>query len=79
MVVSAVYFNSEIDGQVNGTSTKRSPDSTFKPFIYGLAMDQSLIHPSSILKDALRALALTAQRILMGVIGPITATDALIR
>ena len=79
-VGSADYFNAAIDGQVNGTAAKRSPGSTLKPFIYGLAMDQSLIHPASILKDAPTSFGPYSPENFDGrFIGPITATDALIR
>lgn len=77
---SADYFNATIDGQVNGTAAKRSPGSTLKPFIYGLAMDQSLIHPASILKDAPTSFGPYSPENFDGhFIGPITATEALIR
>lgn len=80
LVGSADYFNVAIDGQVNGTEAKRSPGSTLKPFIYGLAMDQSLIHPASILKDAPTSFGPYSPENFDGrFIGPITATDALIR
>lgn len=80
LVGSADYFNAEIDGQVNGTAAKRSPGSTLKPFIYGLAMDQSLIHPASILKDAPTSFGPYSPENFDGrFIGPITAADALIR
>ncbi|MFC2135900.1 penicillin-binding protein 1C [Bacteroidota bacterium] len=49
---SADFFNDEIEGQVNGTRARRSPGSTLKPFIYALAIEQGLIHPMSMLKDA---------------------------
>src|SRR5207237_2845844 len=49
---SADYFNEHIDGQVNGVLAKRSPGSTLKPFIYGLALYQGLLHPRTILRDA---------------------------
>ncbi len=52
VVGSADYFDAEIEGQVNGTAAKRSPGSTLKPFIYGLALDQGLITPQTMLKDA---------------------------
>jgi len=48
---SADYFNDEIQGQVNGFASKRSPGSTLKPFIYALALEQGLIHPQKMLKD----------------------------
>ena len=80
LVGSADYFNADIDGQVNGTAAKRSPGSTLKPFIYGLAMDQSLIHPASILKDAPTSFGPYSPENFDGrFIGPVTATDALIR
>ena len=80
LVGSADYFNAEIFGQVNGTSAKRSPGSTLKPFIYALAMDQSLIHPASILKDTPTSFGpYTPENFDGRFIGPITAQDALIR
>ena len=80
MVGSADYFNAAIFGQVNGTDAKRSPGSTLKPFIYALAMDQSLIHPASILKDAPTSFGPYSPENFDGrFIGPITAADALIR
>ncbi|MBI9099900.1 MAG: penicillin-binding protein 1C, partial [Spirochaetaceae bacterium] len=51
-VGSAAYFDEEIHGQVNGNLAKRSPGSTLKPFIYAMAMDQGLIIPDTLLKDA---------------------------
>lgn len=51
-VGSADFFNDAIAGQVDGTRSRRSPGSTLKPFIYALAMDQGLIHPMTMLKDA---------------------------
>jgi len=50
-VGSADYFDDAIEGQVNGTTAKRSPGSTLKPFIYALAVEQGLIHPETMLKD----------------------------
>ena len=51
-VGSADYWNEAIDGQVNGVLAKRSPGSTLKPFIYALALDQGVLHPRTILRDA---------------------------
>ena len=80
MVGSANYFDATIFGQVNGTDAKRSPGSTLKPFIYALAMDQSLIHPASVLKDAPTSFGPYSPENFDGrFIGPITAADALIR
>ncbi|MDR1248139.1 MAG: penicillin-binding protein 1C [Treponema sp.] len=50
-VGSANFFDETIQGQVNGTASKRSPGSTLKPFIYALALEQGLIHPEKMLKD----------------------------
>jgi penicillin-binding protein 1C len=80
LVGSANYFDAEIEGQVNGTAAKRSPGSTLKPFIYGLAMDQSLIHPATVLKDAPTSFGPYSPENFDGrFIGPITAAEALIR
>lgn len=77
---SADYFNSAIDGQVNGTQAKRSPGSTLKPFIYALALDQGLLHPLTILKDAPTAYGPFNPENFDGrFVGPITAQDALVR
>jgi len=79
LVGSADYRNAEIDGQVNGILAKRSPGSTLKPFIYGLAFDQGLIHPQSILKDAPTAFGPFQPENFDGrFVGPISAHDALI-
>src|SRR5438046_141132 len=52
LVGSADFFNKDIAGQVNGTAAKRSPGSTLKPYIYALALDQGVLHPMTVLKDA---------------------------
>jgi penicillin-binding protein 1C len=79
LVGSANYFDSSIDGQVNGVLAKRSPGSTLKPFIYALAMDQGLIHTHSMLKDAPTAFGVYApENFDGGFVGPVSAHDALI-
>lgn len=50
-VGSADYADRQIQGMVDGLQALRSPGSALKPFIYGLAMDQGLIHPRSLLTD----------------------------
>ncbi len=76
---SADYFNVAIEGQVNGVIAKRSPGSTLKPFIYALAMDQGILHPGSILKDAPTDFGpYTPENFDGRFRGPITAEDALI-
>ncbi|MES2934336.1 MAG: penicillin-binding protein 1C [Pseudomonadota bacterium] len=80
LVGSANYFDRVIDGQVNGTRAKRSPGSTLKPFIYGLALDQGLLHPQTILKDAPTAFGPFSPENFDGrFVGPISAQDALVR
>jgi penicillin-binding protein 1C len=79
LVGSADFADSAIDGQVNGTTAKRSPGSTLKPFIYALAMDQGLIHTQSVLKDAPTFFGAYAPENFDGAfVGPISAHDALI-
>lgn len=79
LVGSANFFDASIDGQVNGTTAKRSPGSALKPFIYALAMDQGLIHTQSVLKDAPTAFGAYAPENFDGAfVGPISAHDALI-
>ncbi|MBQ4379316.1 MAG: penicillin-binding protein 1C [Treponema sp.] len=48
---SADYYSDAIEGQVNITTSRRSPGSTLKPFIYALALEQGLIHYDTMLKD----------------------------
>lgn len=80
MVGSADFRSAVIAGQVNGTLAKRSPGSALKPFIYALAIDQGLIHPLTVLKDAPTAFGSFSPENFDGrFVGPITATDALIR
>lgn len=80
MIGSADFFNDAIAGQVNGTHAKRSPGSTLKPFIYGLALDQGIIHPMSLLKDAPTAFGAFSPENFDGrFAGPVSAQDALIR
>lgn len=80
LVGSADFFSADISGQVNGTQAKRSPGSALKPFIYALAIDQGLIHPFTVLKDAPTSFGPFSPENFDGrFMGPITATDALIR
>ena len=78
MVGSADFDSIAIDGQVNGTLAKRSPGSALKPFIYALAIDQGLIHPLTVLKDAPTSFGPYSPENFDGrFVGPITATEAL--
>ncbi len=80
LVGSADFHNAEIFGQVNGILAKRSPGSALKPFIYALAIDQGVIHPLTVLKDAPTSFGPFSPENFDGrFVGPITATDALIK
>jgi penicillin-binding protein 1C len=50
-VASADYFDARRAGQVDMTLALRSPGSTLKPFIYGLAFEDGLIHPDTLIDD----------------------------
>lgn len=50
-VGSSGYTNTARAGFVDMTRALRSPGSTLKPLIYGLAMDQGLIHPETLMQD----------------------------
>ena len=79
-VGSADYGNEGIHGQINGVLTKRSPGSTLKPFIYALALDQGVLHPRSILRDAPTSFGpFTPENFDGNFVGPIPAQEALIR
>ena len=80
LIGSADFFNEAIAGQVNGTLAKRSPGSTLKPFIYGLALDQGVLHPLTLLKDAPTSFGAFSPENFDGrFVGPVSAQDALIR
>lgn len=51
MVGSADYFDDIHEGANNGAVALRSPGSTLKPFLYGLAMDHGLIAEKTMLPD----------------------------
>jgi penicillin-binding protein 1C len=76
---SSDFFNKTISGQINGVETKRSPGSTLKPFIYGLALDQGLIHPNTILKDVPHSFnGYNPENFDYDFMGPIKAKEALV-
>jgi penicillin-binding protein 1C len=50
-VAGADYFDERRAGQVDMTQALRSPGSTLKPFIYGLAFEDGLIHPETLIED----------------------------
>ena len=79
-VGSADHSSEAIAGQVDGLRGRRSPGSALKPFIYALAIDEGLIHPQSVLKDtSLRISSYNPENFDRDFVGPIDATDALVR
>ncbi len=50
-VGSANYFDGVRSGWVDMTRVARSPGSTLKPFIYGLALDEGIITPETLVSD----------------------------
>ena len=51
-VGSAAYRADQRQGFVDMTTALRSPGSTLKPLIYGLAFDEGLAHPETLINDA---------------------------
>ncbi len=79
-VGSAGFARADIHGQVDGLRAQRSPGSALKPFIYALAMDEGLIHPNSLLKDAPASFdGYDPENFDHGFAGPIRARDALVQ
>ncbi len=50
-ISSADFEDKKHKGEVNGIKAIRSPGSTLKPFLYGLAIDKGKITPKTILED----------------------------
>jgi penicillin-binding protein 1C len=50
-VGSADYFDASRSGWIDMTRVLRSPGSTLKPFIYGLALEQGLVSQETIIED----------------------------
>ena len=50
-VGSSDYFDDRRAGQIDMTRAVRSPGSTLKPFIYGLAFEDGFVHPESLIDD----------------------------
>ena len=50
-VGSADYFDDRRAGQIDMTLALRSPGSALKPFIYGLAFEDGLMHPETLIDD----------------------------
>jgi penicillin-binding protein 1C len=80
LVGSADFFDEAIFGQVDGTRGRRSPGSVLKPFVYALGMEQGVIHPRSVLRDAPVSFSAYSPENFDGrYAGPLSATDALVR
>ncbi|MBQ9453081.1 MAG: penicillin-binding protein 1C [Desulfovibrio sp.] len=78
LVGSADFYNTAIEGQVDGTRARRSPGSTLKPMIYALALAQGLIHPQTLLADTPRTFADYEPENFDGAFrGPVAAAEAL--
>jgi len=79
-VGSAGYLRPEISGFVNGLAAQRSPGSLLKPFLYGLALDQGIIAPETMLRDVpIRLSSYVPENFERNFLGPISASDALVR
>lgn len=50
-VGSADYFDDARAGRVDMTRAVRSPGSALKPFVYGLAFEDGLVHPETLIDD----------------------------
>ncbi len=48
---SSDFFDERRYGQIDMVQAIRSPGSTLKPFIYGIAFDDMLIHPETVVTD----------------------------
>jgi len=57
MVWGVDYFNKEIQGNVNMITSTRQPWSSFKPFVYALAIDKNPIGPQTPIFDVPTAFA----------------------
>lgn len=67
-------------GHVDMVNAIRSPGSVLKPFIYGLAMDEGLIHPASLLQDVPRRTGdYRPGNFDSGFHGPVSMSEALVR
>ena len=73
------FYNSQIQGQVDGITALRSAGSALKPFIYAIALEKGIIHPRTMLKDVPKNYGLyTPENFDRSFYGMIDATQALI-
>ena len=79
-VGSADFSDKDRFGHVDMIQAIRSPGSTLKPFLYGLALDEGLIHSESLLTDAPVMFAgYRPRNFSRGFSGPVSVRHALIR
>jgi penicillin-binding protein 1C len=77
---AADYGNLARFGHVDMVRARRSPGSTLKPFLYGFALDEGLIHSQSLLVDApLQWDEYRPTNFSGAFAGPVSATEALQR
>ncbi len=79
-VGSADFASPKRYGYVDMIQATRSPGSTLKPFLYGLALDDGLIHSHSLLSDTPRLVGdYRPSNFSQGFSGPVSAQEALQR
>jgi len=77
---SANFNDKERAGQVDMIRAIRSPGSTLKPFVYGAAIEQGLIHENSLLQDVpLIKGSYRPHNFSGGFSGPVSVKQALLR
>ncbi len=77
---SADFADQTRFGHVDMVRAVRSPGSTLKPFLYGLALDEGLIHSKSLLADVPRFWGeYRPSNFNQGFSGPVSVTEALQR
>jgi penicillin-binding protein 1C len=77
-VGSAGLLEEERFGHIDMVMAERSPGSTLKPFIYGMALDEGLIHSESLLMDVPLAFGdYRPKNFNRGFSGPVSVSQAL--
>ena len=79
-VGSADFTDDSRFGHVDMIASVRSPGSVLTPFIYGMALDEGLIHAESLLQDVPRRFGdYRPGNFDTGFHGPVSASEALVR
>ncbi|WP_145964458.1 penicillin-binding protein 1C [Parashewanella spongiae] len=77
---SADFLDTTRAGQVDMITALRSPGSTLKPLLYGLSLDDNLIHSQSLMADVPRVNSqYKPQNFSKGFSGPVSISEALQR